>query len=67
LTSRERIIYAFEADGAFRVTREPPDAPVRPSVEFATSAEVEAHARSRRAKLIWWPRLKAARGMKRAG
>jgi hypothetical protein len=57
VTARDRLIYASHQQGLYRVTLEPPDAPVRPSVECETRAEVDAFAKRRRARIVWWPPL----------
>jgi len=57
MTIRDRLIYASQMPGGYRVTTEPPDAPVRPSVECETRAEVDALAKRRRARVVWWPPL----------
>lgn len=57
MTRRERLIYASHEQGVYRVTTEPPDAPVRPSTECESKAEVDAIANRKRARVIWWPPL----------
>lgn len=57
MTPRDRLIYASLQHGLYRVTTEPPDAPVRPSVECETRAEVDAIASRKRARVVWWPPL----------
>lgn len=41
----------------FRVSWWPADAPVRPSIEIETKAEVDAMAKRKRADVFWWPPL----------
>ena len=41
----------------FRVSLYPADAPVRPSTEFETKAEVMTLLERKRAKILWWPPL----------
>lgn len=60
MTARDRLIYVSHEQGLYRVTIEPPDAPVRPSVECETRAEVDALARRRHARIVWWPPLAKA-------
>jgi hypothetical protein len=57
VTARDRLIYASQEQGRYMVTIEPPDAPVRPCIECETRAEVEALAKRRRARIVWWPPL----------
>ena len=45
------------ARGVFRVSRYPPDAPVRPSAAFASASDVIEMIERRRARLMWWPPL----------
>lgn len=57
MTARDRLIYASLDQGLYRVSLEPPDAPVRPMVECETRAEVDAIAKRKRARIVWWPPL----------
>lgn len=61
MTRRQRLFYGWQANGEYRVSREPPDAPVRPSIAFETSAEAEEFAKQKRGELMWWPVLESKR------
>jgi hypothetical protein len=54
-----KVFYGwFDArHGVFRVSRLPPDAPVRPSVEFADRAQVMNAMARKRAEILWIPPL----------
>lgn len=55
---RQRLFGWFDQKtGTFRISRYPPDAPVRPSAEFATKAQVTEAMRRKRADVYWWPPL----------
>lgn len=41
----------------YLVSRQPPDAPVRPSTAFDTASEVMAMIERKRGKIMWWPPL----------
>ena len=41
----------------FRVSRLPPDAPVRPSILMDNLSEVTALVERKRATILWWPPL----------
>lgn len=43
--------------GGYRVSLYPADAPVRPSIELETKAEVMALIDRKKAKILWWPPL----------
>jgi hypothetical protein len=57
----KRLYYAwFEArmiDEEWRLSREPPDAPVRPSYGFASMADLTAWAQRKRIEVGWYPPL----------
>lgn len=41
----------------YRLSLLPPDAPVRPSIQFETKAEIMTYAEKKRADLMWYPPL----------
>jgi hypothetical protein len=55
----KRLYYGWldPKTGSFRVSRYPPDAPVRPSAEFSTKADVMSAMQRKRAEIYWWPPL----------
>lgn len=57
---RDRVLYYGWFDRrthVYRVSRLPPDAPVRPSMAFDSRAEVMAMISKKRADIMWWPPL----------
>lgn len=61
----KRLYYGwFEArmtDEQWRLSQEPPDAPVRPSYGFATEADLLAWTRRKRVEVAWYPPLSQLR------
>jgi hypothetical protein len=56
---RRRLLYGwFDADKkAFKITKYPPDAPIRPSLEIETMDGVDEFLKRARADVYWWPPL----------
>lgn len=54
--------------GRYCVSREPPDSPVRPSIEFESAEEaIETIKKTRRAEILWFPPLPKKEIVRRAG
>ena len=56
---KRQLFYGWhdERMEVFRLSREPPDAPVRPSIAFDTKSEVDQFAERKRADVMWFPPL----------
>ncbi len=55
---RQQFYGWFDAKArVFRLSRYPADAPVRPSTEFATKADLMALIERKKARVMWWPPL----------
>ena len=42
----------------YRLSRYPPDATIRPSVDFEQKSDLLETAKKRRAEVMWWPPLR---------
>lgn len=54
-----RLFYGWHdaARDCLRLSQDPPDAPVRRSVEFADVSEARTYADRKRARIMWLPKL----------
>jgi hypothetical protein len=58
MTRRDRLVYGCYDPAAkvYRVSDDPPDAPVRRMIDCGEVSEVNAFAKRRRARVVWIPR-----------
>lgn len=57
--AKRRLLFGwFDAGKAsFWISQYPPDAPVRPSLEFEMKDDLEAFLKRKKADVYWWPPL----------
>lgn len=58
---KRQLVYGWfdKRVSMFRVSREPPDAPIRPSFAYPTKAEIDQIVTRKRWDIMWSPPLEA--------
>ena len=56
---QRRLFYGWydPRENEYRMSRMPPDSPVRPSIAFTKKSEMMELAKNRRAEIFWYPDL----------